>query len=483
MELLELARLGDLEGVKRLIQRGVHVNTTNHCNQTALYVACEMGHTEVAQYLLDSGASVNLGAKPLIAAVRNDQYDCVKLLLEHNAYCTHCTDADGESPVSIALQKRQYPLILLLLQYDASPPASLSDVAIELMKHAKMEHAKTIQKLIDQKIINLTSGTTFLAAFAFAFKRGSVDLAERMLSDESYSNIEQLYPDAMYYSAKHNWPTILSKLLVKRVDINALTNGKTPLYGACKEGHESVVSLLLNNGANPDVPNESVVYKSYKPSVAEPFSLPLEIAVQRGNAVIFDMLLAKGARLNHPRERLPLLHIACSDTAESETGGEAGETKSAEQMLSIIRLLLQREVDVNAISAAGDTALYRACTSQQLQVVQILLEAEADVNLTSDRRYPLIAACDAGNVELTNLLVQARADVKCSNMYHETCLHGVIKAYSQKQADDVFKFYIANTVKSLLEVGVDINAKSLVGETARVTRRCQQDAAGTWNKP
>jgi len=73
MELLQRAGWGDLDGVKTLIQQRVRVDTTNRCNQTALYFACENGHAKVAQYLLDHGASVNLGAKPLIVAVRKKQ--------------------------------------------------------------------------------------------------------------------------------------------------------------------------------------------------------------------------------------------------------------------------------------------------------------------------------------------------------------------------------------------------------------------------
>jgi len=103
MELLERARRGDLDGVKRLIHRRVHVNTTNHTNQTALYFACEKGHTEVAQYLLDFGASVNLGANPLIAAVRYNHYDCVKLLLQNHAN-PNCTNSAHDSPMSLNLR-------------------------------------------------------------------------------------------------------------------------------------------------------------------------------------------------------------------------------------------------------------------------------------------------------------------------------------------------------------------------------------------
>ena len=463
MELFEKARSGNLDAVKRLIQQGDYVNAANRNNQTVLYCACKTGRTEVAEYLLDIGASVSLGAKPLIAAVRNNNYDCVKLLLQHNANI-NCTNIKRESPMSVALQKHHYSIILLLLQYGAIPPAQLGDdIAIQLLKHAEVEHARAIQNLIDKHIIDLTPESTFLAAFSFAFKRGSIELAERMLSNHSYSEINQLYLDAVYYSAKNNWPTVLLKLFEKGVDINALTDGQTPLYIACKEGHESVVTLLLNNGVDPNVPN--------KLTISSNFLLPLQIAVRCGNAVIFSMLLAKGARLNQPGE--PLLHIACSDVDKWKTSSEAGETRSVvEHMLSMIRLLLQQGVNENALcDVEGDTALYRACVSQQMQVVEILLEAGADVNLTSKRCYPLMTACKAGNFELISLLLTAGADAECTNSNNETCLHVIINAYtsttgSHKSADSASKLDIVNTIRSLLEVGVDVNACCSQGETA-----------------
>ena len=463
MELIQRAIRGDLAGVETLIQKGVSVNTKNRCNQTALYFACEKGHTNVVQYLLDGGASVSLGAKPLIAAVRNNHYECAELLLQHHA-TVHCTNTNGESPMTVAVQKRHYSIMLLLLQYGTSPVLlGVGEVALQLLKHAKLEHAKVVQKLIDLNVIKLTSENIFLAAFGFAFRRGSLELAERMLSNHSYPKVDQLYPDAAYYSAKNNWPTLLSKLFEKGVNINALTDGHTPLYAACKEGHETVVTLLLNNGADPNVKNE------LRAAALRDFSFPLQAAVQRGNAVIFNMLLQKGAKLDQPEE--PLLHTACSTATIERKTDEAAETKSAEKTLSIVTLLLQQGVNINAVSDKGDTALYRACASQQLEVVQSLLKAGADVNLTSNRCYPLIAACDSGNVKLIRLLVSAGADVKCSNSSNETCLHVLIDAYSpttdsQKHAVGDSKEDVVNVVKTLLEVGADVNAVSLQKETA-----------------
>jgi len=470
MELLKRAGCGDLHGVKRLIQQGVHVDTMNCCNETALYFASENGHTKVAQYLLDDGASVSLGDdKPLIAAVRFNHYDCVKLLLEYHADA-NCVNTEQVSPMSVTLRRQpcNIKLILLLLQYDADPPQSLADVAVKLLERATVKHAKVIQKLIDENFINLTWNSTFSAAFDFAFKHGSSELAERMLSNDGYSAIEQRYPKAAYYSAKNNWPNVLSKLLEKRFDINASTEGQTPLYVACNEEHEYIVYLLLNHGANPSAANED-----------KAGSVPLDIAIRRENMVIVDMLLQKGAKSNQPGE--PLLHTPCSHKAGWELS-EDGETRYLERTLSIIRLLLQHRVNVNAISDKGDTALYRACVSQHLEAVQILLEAGADVNLTSKRPskrlYPLMAACDAANVELINLLVKAGANVTCRTSSNETCLHAIAKSSSRpSDADDLKirgKAYgetrsledKSSIVRLLLQHGVNINAISDKGDTA-----------------
>ena len=278
MELIQRAESGDLDGVKALIQQGVSVNTRDHYDQTALYVACELGHSAVVRYLLESGASGDL-RDSLITAVRNDDYECAKLLLEYHAIITF-TNTEEESSTSTALRMCHYSMILLLLQYGAIPSASLEDAAVRLLKHAESEHAKAVQELVDQTIINLTSESVFLAALSFASKFGLVELTDRMLLNDSWSKTDQLYPDAVYYSSKNNWPAVLSKLLEKRVSLNALTGGETPLYAACKKGHEVIVTLLLNKGADPNVKNELYAAASTE------FLLPLQVAVRQGHAAI-----------------------------------------------------------------------------------------------------------------------------------------------------------------------------------------------------
>jgi len=315
--LFERCRRGIIDDVVRFLclsECRVHVNTPNRL--TLLYVACEQGHDEIVRFLLDIGAYVDNGKryKPLIAAVRYNHYQCVKVLLQNHADA-NCHNSRGETPMSVALQyhPNDIELILLLLRYGARPipPASLADIAVQLLNHAKEEHTQAVIKLIDENIINWITENIFPAAFQFVFEHGSMELAERMLANDTYRRNEHLYQEsAVYLSAKNNWLRILSDLIEKRrVDLNALTGGETLLFAACAEGHKDVVSLLLDNGADPNVPNElagdiapcgtadpdpEFVIRDRKPTLG----LPLVAAVDKGNIDIMKTLVNVGADIN-----------------------------------------------------------------------------------------------------------------------------------------------------------------------------------------
>jgi len=478
---------GRFKVAKYLLDNGAPVNTVTCFNRTALNFACANRHLATVQCLLDNGAAVNLGTKPLIAAVRNNCYDSVKLLLEYHAD-VNCIDS-GESPLTVALEtprysqrrydhERKVKVILLLLQHGATLLPSLKHISCELLMNAEAQHANVIQRLIDENLISLKSEGAYLAAFDYAFTHGPMELAEKVILNANHSKVEQLLTKAAYYSAKNNWPRILLKLSEKSVDINALTYGQTPLYAACEERHELIVSLLLKIGADPNIQIDSAEMQ-FSPVVLKDLAFPLHVAVHHGSAKIVDMLLKKCALLNPPGE--PLLHIACSDTDKGTPTDEDTETRSLECKLAVIRLLLQQGVDVNAISDKGYSALYRACKSQQLEVVQMLLDAGADVNLTSNRLYPLIAACEAGSAELVDLLVKVGADVKCVTHDNETCLHAIASfshsnAATWKTAGEEVGTRsmecMSLAVRLLLQQGVDVNAISGEGDTA-LYRACR----------
>src|SRR5258706_4571850 len=89
-ELLTATRKGDLVQVKALIAKGADVNAKSPYGSTALFFACDRGHTEIIKFLLEKGADVNAEdtfyhATPLTWATMNKRLDAIKILLDHAA--------------------------------------------------------------------------------------------------------------------------------------------------------------------------------------------------------------------------------------------------------------------------------------------------------------------------------------------------------------------------------------------------------------
>lgn len=255
--------------------------------------------------------------------------------------------------------------------------------------------------------------------------------------------------------------SLVRLFLQQGVNINAVSDGgSTALYLACYMQHLELVQVLLEAGADVTLTSD----RCY----------PLIAACRTRNVKIINLLLKAGADVKCvTRDNETCLHAIASSsgriTASSKSAGEEEETNNAEFVSSVVRLLLQQGIDVNAVSDNGDTALYCACESGQLKIVEILLKAGADVNLTGNDLYPLIAACNTGNVKIISLLVKAGADVGCKDLYGNTCLPAVALSSCQvaanwKTGDEEGKAKyverVSSVVRLLLCQGVDVNANS-----------------------
>eukprot|EP01116_Phalansterium_solitarium_P002842 TRINITY_DN1314_c0_g1_i1.p2 TRINITY_DN1314_c0_g1~~TRINITY_DN1314_c0_g1_i1.p2 ORF type:complete len:724 (+),score=332.26 TRINITY_DN1314_c0_g1_i1:296-2467(+) len=87
----------------------------------------------------------------------------------------------------------------------------------------------------------------------------------------------------------------------------------------------------------------------------------------------------------------------------------AGDGNSA-----VVKLLLQRGANVNAIQQTGLTALHFCYGHKQLDLVRLLLDAGADLNLAGHGIHgftPLVLAVYNQNVELSSLLLSRGSDV------------------------------------------------------------------------
>jgi ankyrin repeat protein len=234
--LLFAARTGALATARVLLDAGANVNDTTSAGTSALVVAAHSGHGALAAYLLERGADPNAAAAgytALHAAVLRGDLGLVKALLRHgadpNALVLHGTPgrrlgADyslrhqmtGANAFWLAARFADIPIMRVLAENGADPFAAPKD------------------------------GTTALKA-AMGFAPGLTE------NRQFRYGVPQLDPDE-----EERLTLEAARLAVELgVDVNAATEaGDTALHDAARQGFNSVIQFLADQGADLNVKNK-----------------------------------------------------------------------------------------------------------------------------------------------------------------------------------------------------------------------------------
>jgi ankyrin repeat protein len=154
---------------------------------------------------------------------------------------------------------------------------------------------------------------------------------------------------SLHWAGKEGHASVVRLLLDQGADVGARTiDGKTPLHWACQWGQESVVTLLLDGGADMGAGTGNGW-------------TPLHWASAEGRDSVILLLLDRGADVGVAgRLDWTPLHVA------SNYGRE-----------SVVHLLLDRGADITARTANGSTPLRLASQKGHASVVALLREAVA----------------------------------------------------------------------------------------------------------
>ena len=172
-------------------------------------------------------------------------------------------------------------------------------------------------------------------------------------------------------------------LLDHGADVNARSDGmRTPLMIAAGHfGGAPIVKLLLDHGAKPN-PNTNPAGESS----------PLLEALTVGDASIAELLIERGADAKAAADLGLTLAVQtkcakCLDLLAAKITDKAAYTLALQNTavfgdLRAVRLMLDHGADVKASAPLGRTALMYAAVSdsQPLEVVKLLIERGADVN-------------------------------------------------------------------------------------------------------
>ncbi|KAL2821430.1 ankyrin [Aspergillus cavernicola] len=256
--------------------------------------------------------------------------------------------------------------------------------------------------------------------------------------------------------------------------------GRTLLTWATAYGHETLVHMLLQRGANPNSTNKFG------------FS-PLFYATVSGKSSIIRSLIEAGAEVNvvDKNGRTPLFHAAEGDSSQLMPLAFEGNCEAA------IKLLLDYGACATQVDSLGQTPLFAAAKNGRDSCVKLLISREAHSYYANTSHPvvfdPLAYAAMNGHATTAKLLLDCRAHPMSTRGREQASssvtLANLLNAGSNGY-DDAFRDLLVagadltirdtcqrsplhwaaftgndNLVRCLLANGVDVNAADIFGRT------------------
>ncbi|MGN7887528.1 ankyrin repeat domain-containing protein [Dyadobacter sp. 22481] len=482
------ARDGDLEKVKNLLAKDATLVRGAYDYRTPMSFAVANDRLEVAEYLLQHGASpVDSGTgDPLIqmardrgftameelleralnrhkgseagkliaAAIRNRDFKAFNTLLASSDEYTHATDDEGNQPIHWATMSRQPEMIDALLARGADIDARRPDGARPVQLTNGDYSYRGWRDVPDEWkwkpndiYLHLVSRGAYVDICMAALKGDEARVRALLDLDPSLANKPSEY--VTYYAgsgaplknaAMAGRMAIVRLLLEKGADPNLPEEGIAPmghaLHSAVVYNHIEIVKLLLQHGAHPNVPIESSADT-------------LTAALERGDKAMINLLCSYGAARS-----LDLLayygdiqtaaavlnanpalaaNVSALETAAGQgnedfvrlilryqpdlakdigVGVESRGPQDAIKSRELTEYLFQRGMNANFKNWLGITPLHRFAERGDIHNAALFLEHGADIDAIDEQfcTTPLGWAAKAGKTKMVQFLLEKGAN-------------------------------------------------------------------------
>ena len=428
---------GDVQQVRALLQKGARPDAANRYGMTPLALAAGGGHADIVRLLVEGGATVRAADTPL---------------------------RDGQTTLMLAARAGNVPAIEVLLAHGAVPNAvERRTGTTALMWAALDDRADAVRALVHGGAdVNARASRTAFphtppGVIGDPLEEGSSYVGQTVLPKGGWT--------ALMYAARQGARGAVAALAESKADLDATDpDGSTALVLAAINGHADVVSLLLEKGANPNIADRTGMTPLYAavdlhtmqlgfgrpdppPSVVSGSVDMVKTLLAHGadpNARLTSRILkriytagdgklAKGATPYMRAARagdvplMKILHAAGADPALGQDNGNTplmlaaglgfrGPIGGTEAMaLEAIAFSLAQGADVNAVNAAGDTAVHIAATTNFSE-----------------------SGTAEGSIAIVKFLVERGARLDVRNKQGRTALESVLRAKEHSAAIEAF---------------------------------------------
>jgi ankyrin repeat protein len=411
---------GNLEDIKRLLDKDPSLVRCHYEYRTPLHFAVRENQIEVAAYLLEHGAKFSFGnvletardrgyaemeklleaalARPqgvapkgegVAAAIREGDLAKMQTLLDADAALIHAPDEHSNQPIHWAVMTRQLDIIDQLLARGADINAQRGDGARPLQLINGDYNYRGWRDVPEDWSVTPRNVLTHLQArgayldICTASYIGELERVRELLNeDPSLANRPSDY--VTYYACSG-----------------------TPLRNAAAAGHLKIVKLLLEYGADPNLPEEHIAPRGHA----------LYSAVYNGHYEVAKFLLEKGAYPNPAVESSAdalSMALGRSDQKMVELLCSYGAARSVELLAYYGDIQTAAAIfAVNPALADDPEALANAASHESF--VRLMLRYQPDL--------PKRRSIGGKTREITELLFQHGMDANKPNWLRITPLH------------------------------------------------------------
>ncbi|KAK4080945.1 hypothetical protein Trihar35433_2050 [Trichoderma harzianum] len=448
---------GHLDCLKLLVRSGAKVNSPSNNDSCLLTCAAK---TESLQFLLDSGADINMQDKlyrtALHKAIMNYRDTDFDLLLERGANVNTLTSLG--TPLQVACGTQSPPpfgwkprkiarYVKKLLESGADPNLRGGEdgTALQLAcdnkdlfpnRHVAME---VVQLLVENGTVE--RGTTIQGFVVEADEHPPAGMASALVWDKEWKTERPVMESAVE----------VVKLLLEN---GAKIEEPLALHVACIWRDKERVRGLLDQGADVNAKSDSygtplhaiLTYHVDNNSITRRFIKPSrKKSLCEETVPIVQLLLSKGAQVNHAGgEYGTALQAACCNIALS---------------VDITRCLLEHGADVNAGGGEYGTALAAACRRGAPELVRLLFEHGANIHHRDYAAWNAVARrslFSGGDIEILDLLFDQVSDKSHAGDELGTALNSMLEFHHRWAVDQRWH----KRFRWLLEHGADVNVKS-----------------------
>jgi len=387
----------------------------NNPGLSLLHLAAASGNADMVELLIKKGAHTHLTSKEgwtvlgwVIATKADYSLTVIELLLKAGAKSTIFNEQEKEQPIHQAALKGDFHLLKLLLKYGADINAQNA------------------------------SGLTALYIAAMEYH---IDCLEYLLASNALVNTRDSNGHTPLHCAAYDGSYLTFKLLVEAgADVYAQSEGNlNPLELAVEQGNLSIIKRYFNSIKTKN-PTDCAFKKFVNYQNEKGISL-LHRASFKGNPDMVRLLLQLGADVklldNDGASVLQFFHENTFNLEVAqlllEAGADPNHTNKFKvtplhfavewKNLDYLQLLLKFNVNVDAQTDKGLTALHLTANKNCLQSAHLLIGAVASMLVCNNGNTAAMSALKSGADNLYMLLLKQPGDQSAEWIAHKMMSH------------------------------------------------------------